>query len=144
MHEAKALNDFLFNMKNLNATYFEYTPKYGFEDLLQKNLSIIRTLENPDANGVPTQSQEILESNPEYVAAKKWVKENAQYEIEAGRDKNGNIINPLANKIIKALNRLKLGGNGKSRTVNRIMLLHNNNELIYSKYTRYCSWLCRT
>lgn len=87
MHEAKALNDFLFNMKNLNGTYFEYTPKYGFEDLLQKNLNIIRTLENPDANGIPTQSQEILESNPEYVAAKKWVKENAQYEIEAGRDK---------------------------------------------------------
>ena len=131
MHEAKALSDFLFNMKNLNGAYFEYTPKYGFEDLLKKNLNVIRTLEKPDANGVPTQSQEILESNPEYVAAKKWVKENAQYEIKAGKDEDNESINPLADKIIKALNRLKLGGNGKSRTVNSIMRHANNNEGIY-------------
>ena len=128
MHEANAINKFLVNMRQLNGTYFEYTPKYGFEDLLQKNLNTIRSIEKPDANGVPTQSQEVLASNKEYVAAKKWIKENATYEIKAGTDEEGLSINPLADKIIKALNRLRYGSNGKSKVVNKIMKHANDNK----------------
>lgn len=127
IHEANVLNQFLTDMRMLNGKYFEYSSKYGFEDLLNKNLSIVHNIEKPDANGVPTQAQEVLNSNKEYLAAKKWIKENAQYRVEVAKDEDGNPTNPLAQKIIDALQRLGLSGNGNSRSLNSL-LKHANDD----------------
>lgn len=128
IHEANVLNQFLTDMRTLNSKYFEYSSKYGFEDLLNKNLSIVRNAERRDANGIPTQTQEVLNGNKEYLAAKKWIKENAQYRVEIAKDEDGNPTNPLGQKIVDAFSRLSLSSNGNSRQLNSILKHANDNK----------------
>lgn len=117
----------------LNDEYFQYDPSYGFEDQLRINLNIIESFERRDANGIPTKPQDWLDAQPEYVAAKDWVRNNARFKVKLKYDEQGKPLT-IGAKIQAALKRLAQGGNGKNQEVNKICREHNNNEGIYDDH----------
>ena len=73
------LDKFLEGMRQLNDKYWQYDPSYGFDELLKINLNIIRTAENRDANGIPQVTQAQLDNDEAYQKAKKWIRQNAEF-----------------------------------------------------------------
>ena len=119
------LNNYLDAQRKLNEEYYEYDSAFGFEENLEKYLNIIKDFEQRDANGIPTVPITVLENNPKYVEARSWIRENAQFVISP-TDEAIKSEDSIAYKLTNALNRLLMGRNGKSYTVNDIM--NNANE----------------
>ena len=127
------LRELIDKVAALNDQYFQYDPSYGFEDQLRINLNIIESFERRDANGIPTKPQDWLDAQPEYVAAKDWVRNNARFKVKLKYDEQGKPLT-IGAKIQAALKRLAQGGNGKNQEVNKICREHNNNEGIYDDH----------
>lgn len=127
---ANRLQKTIDRLAELNDQYFQYDSAYGFEDQLRINRNIVESFEQRDANGIPTKPQDWLDAQPEYVAAKDWIKNNARFKVKIKRDANGKPVT-IGAKIQEAFKRLAQGGNGKNQEVNKICREHNDNEGIY-------------
>lgn len=76
-----ALRDYLEKTKKLRETYFTKDSKFGFEEELEKNLSIVHKYEKRLPDGRITTPASILAENEEYTKAKTWLKINAKYTL---------------------------------------------------------------
>ena len=74
LSSANALKQFMSDMTGLREEYYEYTDKFGFEELLEQNLDIIRNAETDAAQGRTN-----LANNQAYKKAKEWLHKNARY-----------------------------------------------------------------
>lgn len=124
---AEALGETVEAIKKLNQQYFEYDSIYGFEDTLNSNLLTIQLLEKRDANGIPTIPQSELEKNPRYVDAVNWIKANAEFKINPGRDEEGKPLT-IGARLEGAFLRLRRGDKGKSKYAQAIIKGHNDGE----------------
>lgn len=131
--EQRTLAEYLDAQRKLNEEFYKYDPAFGFEENLEKYLNIIKDFEQRDANGVPTVPATILENNPKYVEARNWVRENARFVITPV-DESVKSEDSIAYKLTSALNRLLLGRNGKSYTINDIMNKANNGKGIRDEH----------
>ena len=114
---AFALRDFVVNMRKLNEKYFTKDAVFGFEETLEKKLDIIRSYELR-AFGRPTVPITQLMDHPDYVEAKQWLLENAEFVL----------AQPIKEKIDKAFAVLredsqKITGHSKKRVVRRLSIL---------------------
>lgn len=71
---ATALQEFMSDMKALREEFYEYTDNFGFEELLERNLDIIRDAETDAAAGRTN-----LANNQNYKKAKEWLHKNARF-----------------------------------------------------------------
>lgn len=81
--KARALNKYIADNKALYEEYYKNSAKYGFDELLSINLSIIRRKENPDSNGRPQTDMATLLADEEYLKAKQWLAEHAHLVPDA-------------------------------------------------------------
>lgn len=127
--EAKALNDFLEAIKKLNNQYFSYKSVYGFEEQLKINLSKIESYEQRK-NGIPQVPMDVLEKIEDYVEARKWLRENARYELKIDYSEDNDAIS-IGAKLEEAFKYLSMTSNNRSNTSNKIIREHNAKETIY-------------
>lgn len=78
---AKALANYIKQMKALNGEYYTYDAKFGFEEELAKNLRIVANAERRTETGKLTVPMSQLMDNEEYVEAKTWLEFNARYVV---------------------------------------------------------------
>lgn len=129
---ANNLWNFLNARNELDAEYFENKPVYGFKELLKANLEIVRAAEKP-VNGVPTVDRLTLQSNPEYVKAKTWLRKNAKFVIkETGSVAEGSMT--IGDRLKLAFKTLGLGRNNKNHEANKIMKDHNGGKGIKDEH----------
>jgi len=112
-----ALATFANEIKDLNDEYFEYEPVFGFEEQLENNLKTIADYEER-VDGIPRHPASELNQIPRYVEAKKWIRENAKFELNAKFDLNHQPLNVGA-KITQALSILGRNSNGRSAQVRK-------------------------
>lgn len=70
MKAKKRIKEYVTTNRELEKEYFKYDAKYGFEDLVETNLSIIDKYEN---SGKPAST---YINDPEYLKAKSWIRRN--------------------------------------------------------------------
>lgn len=117
---AAELRNYIDKIKSLNKTYFGYESVYGFNDQLKNALHIVETFEDRDSNGIPQKPQDWLDAQPEYVAARDWLRENARFEMDESVSKTGEAIG-IGAKIKEALGRLSMTSKGKHFKANQII-----------------------
>ena len=100
----RALVDYLRKVKELNEEYFEKDVEFGFDEELQRNLHIIDSYEDRDANGNPRTPMNLLMENEDYVRAKEWVAHNARFVITP-KDENGQSFLDKLNAAFKTLSK---------------------------------------
>lgn len=66
-------------MQELNAKYYKYDSKFGFDEELKRNLDTIKAYEERNAAGELTVPLSELMKKDEYVKAKEWIAHNARY-----------------------------------------------------------------
>ena len=130
---AAALSAYVTSMQELNSKYFEDVDGYGFRDQLRICLNIKESFEDRDENGIPTRSQDWLESQPEYVKAVNWLANNARFEMIESRNRDTNKPISIMARLKDAFKRLSMWPNLKSEEVNRILYAHDNNKGIFDE-----------
>ena len=109
--EAKALNNYLKYVRELNEKYFEYESDYGFEEQVEIHWATVLSYEKRDPEtGLPTVPQDVLEQHKDYVIAKNWLRNNAQFVIEYDEEGNAD-PNSISKRINAAIARLGLKQN---------------------------------
>lgn len=78
VHRA-ALRNYVKSMQELNAMYYKYDAKYGFDEELKRNLDTIKAYETRNAAGEITVPVSELMKHDDYVKAKEWLAHNARY-----------------------------------------------------------------
>lgn len=78
VHRA-ALRRYVKNMAQLNAKYYKYDAKFGFDEELKRNLDTIKAYEERNAAGELTVPVSELMKHDDYVKAKEWIAHNARY-----------------------------------------------------------------
>ena len=78
VHRA-ALRNYVKAMQELNAKYYKYDSKFGFDEELKRNLDTIKSYEERNAAGELTVPLSELMKKNEYVKAKEWLAHNARY-----------------------------------------------------------------
>lgn len=78
VHRA-ALRNYVKAMQELNAKYYKYDSKFGFDEELKRNLDTIKAYEERNAAGELTVPLSELMKKDEYVKAKEWLAHNARY-----------------------------------------------------------------
>ena len=81
--KARALKKYQTDIKDLYNEYYRNSAKYGFDELLKINQSIVRRKENPDSTGRPQADMTSLLNDDEYLEAKKWIAEHAHMVPDA-------------------------------------------------------------
>jgi len=109
---ADILLNYLSYISKLNEKYCNYESKFGFEELLKRNLRIIEDAENRDGNGVPRVHQNILKDDEAYQRARAWIRKNARFVPV-----NQTEPTSIAGKLAAAFDRLRRGGNGRVANV---------------------------
>lgn len=74
-----ALRNYVKAMQELNAKYYKYDSKFGFDEELKRNLDTIKAYEERNAAGELTVPLSELMKKDEYVKAKEWFVHNARY-----------------------------------------------------------------
>ena len=101
----RALKKYLEDVKKLNEDYFQKDTEFGFDEELAKNINIINSYEQRDANGNITVPMNLLMEHPEYVAAKEWVAHNAKFIMN---DEHRDELNKAFEKLSKKTSRVIL------------------------------------
>ena len=101
----RALKKYLEDVKKLNEDYFQKDTEFGFDEELAKNINIINSYEQRDANGNITVPMNLLMEHPEYVAAKEWVTHNAKFIMN---DEHRDELNKAFEKLRKKTSRVIL------------------------------------
>lgn len=78
VHRA-ALRNYVKAMQELNAEYYKYDSKFGFDEELKRNLDTIKAYEERNAAGELTVPVSELMKHDDYVKAKEWIAHNARY-----------------------------------------------------------------
>lgn len=78
VHRA-ALRNYVKAMQELNAKYYKYDSKFGFDEELKRNLDTIKAYEERNAAGELIVPLSELMKKDEYVKAKEWLAHNARY-----------------------------------------------------------------
>ena len=78
VHRA-ALREYVKRMQELNAKYYKYDSKFGFDEELKRNLDTIKAYEERNAAGELIVPLSELMKKDEYVKAKEWLAHNARY-----------------------------------------------------------------
>lgn len=110
---AEELGNVLEGIRKLEEKYYKYDASYGFESQLHINLNKIASFEKR-VNGVPTVPQDVLDAIPEYVKAKRWIKNNAKFVFEERLDPTTGKITGLGARLKAAFKILMLSNNGKT------------------------------
>ena len=76
-----AINNYEIEYNVIKNEYFQKVEKEQFRDLLKTYLNTIAEYEKVNAEGRPIYAKAYLETQKEYVTAKKWIKENARYAL---------------------------------------------------------------
>lgn len=97
----RALRNYIEQSKKINDRYFEYDSEFGFEEELERNLSIIARKEQRDPNGNMRASYVDLAEDEEYIKAREWVSKNARFIVN----------DELRGELNWAFKQLSTGGN---------------------------------
>lgn len=106
--EALMLREYVAAMRDLNEEYFESDSEFGFEHLLNINKKIVESFEKRDEKGIPTVPTDVLNSHPEYVKAKRWLKNNAKFALTIESDPDGEGYESIGARLKEAFDYLSL------------------------------------
>ena len=79
---SNGIKEYVEAIKKLKETYFDKNAKFGFDELLERNLRIIKSYEKRDSMGRLTTPINLLMENEEYRKAKEWLDNNAISSIQ--------------------------------------------------------------
>ena len=117
MQQSEYLNDYIQAIGELNDEYFEREAVFGFEELLETHLKTIADFEKRE-NGIPTVPSSVLARSEQYQAAKKWIRENAYFDLSAKFDGAHRPQNAGA-RIKRALSYLNRNSRGRNASVRK-------------------------
>ena len=100
----RALAKYLKEVRDLQNEYFQYNTEFAFQEELERNLHIIESYEKRDANGNISVPLNLLMENEEYVKAKEWIQNNAQFVITPKDDAGFSLVDKI-NEAFKTLNK---------------------------------------
>ena len=130
---AYKLHQYIDGTKQIQDKYYKYDSVYGFEEALQRNLAIVRSYEDRDSNGIPQRPMSWLQNQPEYVAAKNWIRDNARFELALAEDEDDTALS-IGSKIKKALKTLGKSGSARIKGASDVLRKHNNGKTAYDAH----------
>lgn len=124
VHRA-ALRNYVKAMQKLNAKYYKYDSKFGFDEDLKRNLDTIKAYEERNAAGELTIPISELMKKEEYVKAKEWLAHNARYVYS----------NSFWEEVNDALKKVSKGtsNNGRNKTRDYIRSLAIKHNILDNK-----------